>query len=376
MQAIHGLRRSVRLIGCLAAVAVLGSALFATVANAEKTPLKPTAYIALGDSLSFGYKAKTYNENKTANATHCEADVTAAEKGETALAHTEGALCEPAASFEPGFVGEFGKKLAKTEKGAGNELKTVDLGCPGETSSGLIGHLYGEATAEYDPCLYTNLEGFPLKTEIGTSSELEAAASLISSKADGEVTAVSLQIGSNDELAVLGKCESNTYLGEKGFKSILECAAHEVGTEGYAYSGGLFKHILTNIGVAIGVLRGAGYKGTILLIGFYNPYATLLAGTDALVKVLNEHLEAEVSTEAYGAGVKIAQPFPKINPEAPVFKEGESEKETAALQKKEAGKICKYTEMCEGGKSALPGGDIHPTAKGYKEIAKLMEEAF
>jgi len=97
--------RSIRLLGCLTAVALLGTALVASSAGAMKTPLKPTKYIALGDSLSFGYKAATLKANAEANKAHCEAGVTAAEKGETELAYAEKALCEPASTFEGGFVG-------------------------------------------------------------------------------------------------------------------------------------------------------------------------------------------------------------------------------------------------------------------------------
>jgi lysophospholipase L1-like esterase len=377
MSAKHGSTGSFRLIGCLAVVAMLFSAMFATVANAEKPPLKPTAYLALGDSLSFGYKAATFNANKAAHKTACEAAEAAAGKGETALAQHEGAKCEPAAYFEPGFVGDFGAKLAKTEKTAGNSLATVNLGCPGETSSGLIGHTFGGPAAEYNPCLYLNLEGYPLKTAFGSASELEAAASLIESKTDGEVTAVSLQIGSNDELGVVAKCENPTYDGEHGFGSLTACLVHEVGPEGYAYSGGVFSHILNNIGLTIGVLRGAGYTGTILVIGFYNPDATILAGSNTLEKILNENLEKAVE-KSYGPGVKIAQPFPLINPEAALYTETETAKEKEKKVKTEVKAICRYTEMCVTTEGKVPSssGDIHPTAKGYSAIAKLMTAAF
>jgi lysophospholipase L1-like esterase len=381
MSAKNGSMRSFRLLGCLMVVAMLGSALFASVASAKKPAPTPTAYIALGDSLSFGYKAATFNGNQAANKANCEAGVVAAEKGETELAIAEKALCEPAASFEPGFVGLFGKKLGSTEKKAGNELKTVNLGCPGETSSGLVGHAFGGAAAEFNPCLYHNAlptEGFPLKTEIGSASELEAAAGLISSKADGNVTAVSIQIGSNDELAVVAKCENPAYDGEKGFGSLFECISHEAGPEGFAYSGGLFHHILANIGLSIGVMREAGYTGKILVIGFYNPDATLLEGSDTLDKILNESLEGTIAEGKYGPNIKLAQPFSVINPEAAAFTEGESEKETAKKVKKETVAICKYTEMCNTPSHKVPtaSGDIHPTEKGYKAIAKLMTEAF
>ena len=382
MSAKNGWMRSFRLLGCLMAVSLLASALFASVASAKKAAPTPTAYLALGDSLSFGYKAATFNANKAANSAHCEAALTAAGKGELEVAHAENALCEPAASFEPGFVGYFGTKLASSEKKLNKALTTVNLGCPGETSSGLIGHAFGGEAAEYNPCSYHDFipggNGYPLKTEIGGSSELEAAANLISTKSAGEVTAVSLQIGSNDELQVVGKCENATYDGEHGFGSLTECLVHEVGPEGYAFEGGVFHHILNNIGVTIGVLRGAGYSGKILLLGFYNPDATILAGSNTLEKALNGSLEALVAEEKYGPGVELAQPFNVLNPEAALYKEGETAKEKEQKDKKEAKAICKYTEMCvtTGGKVPSASGDIHPTAKGYKTIGKLMVEAF
>jgi lysophospholipase L1-like esterase len=382
MSAKYGSMRSFRLLGCLMAVVLLASALFASTASAKKAAPTPTAYVALGDSLSFGYKAATFNANQAANKAHCEAAITAAGKGELEVAHAENALCEPVASFEGGFVGYFGHKLASTEKKSNMALTTVNLGCPGETSDGLIGHAFGGAGSEYNPCSYHNFipggNGYPLKTEIGGSSELEAAAGLISTKSAGTVTAVSLQIGSNDQLAVVAKCENPTYDGEHGFSSLAQCLAHEAGPEGYAFEGGLFHHVLSNIGVAIGVLRGAGYEGKILVIGFYNPDATILAGSNTLEKVLNENLEGLIATEGYGPNVKLAQPFSVINPEAAAFTEGETAKETEKKQKMEVKAICKYTEMCvtTGGKVPSTSGDIHPTEKGYKAIGKLMVAAF
>jgi lysophospholipase L1-like esterase len=382
MSAKNGWMRSFRLLGCLMVVSLLASALFASVASAKKAPPTPSAYIALGDSLSFGYKASTFNGNAAANKANCEAALEAAGKGELEVAHAENALCEPAASFEAGFVGYFGKKLRGPEKKLNKALSVVNLGCPGETSDGLIGHTYGGPGAEYNPCGYHNFipggNGYPLKTEIGGASELEAAASMISTESAGEVTAVSLQIGSNDQLAVVAKCEDPKYDGEHGFASLAACLEHEAGPEGYAFEGGLFHHVLANIGTSIGVLRGAGYAGEIIVIGFYNPDATILAGSNTLEKVLNESLEGLIASESYGPGIKLAQPFAVINPEAGAFVEGESAKEKAKKEKKEVKAICKYTEMCVTTEGKVPStsGDIHPTEKGYKAIGKLMYEAF
>ena len=353
MSAKNGLTRSFRLIGCLMAAALMASALFASAASAKT--LKPTAYLALGDSLSFGYKGVTFTENKVKNAVSCAAE--------------EKAKCEPASSFEGGFVGYFGSRLAKVEKKAGNELTTVNLGCPGETSDGMIGHTYGGPGAEYNPCGYNTVEGWPLKTEYAPASQLEAAAAAIATKAYGEVKAVTLQIGSNDELQTVAKCETPSYDVEHGFATLLACIEHEAGPEGYAFSGGLFSHILTNIGVSVAVLRGAGYSGTIEILGFYNPDANLLEGSDALDKILNENLEGLIAGEVYGPGIKLAQPFPVFNPEAALFTPGESSKEHAKKITKEQKAICKLTEMCTH-------SDVHPTHKGYQVLGKLLYAAF
>jgi lysophospholipase L1-like esterase len=383
MSATKGWMRSIRLLGCLTAVALLGTALVASSAGAMKTPLKPTKYIALGDSLSFGYKAATLKANAEANKAHCEAGVTAAEKGETELAYAEKALCEPASTFEGGFVGYFAKKESKPEKEAGNELQTVNLGCPGETSDGLIGHLLGGTPeAEYNPCAYHNSlpsQGFPLKVEYGhTTSQLEALLGQIAaSKEEGgtPISVISLQIGSNDELHALGACENGLYLEAHGFKSIIECAEHEAGPEGYLYEGGLIKHILTNIGTTIGVIREAGYTGRIIVQGFYNPFGTLLEGSDKLVEVLNSNLEGLIVGKSFGPNLSLAKPYTLVNPSGPLYKEGETAKEHAKLVKKENKTICKYTEMCPG-EIPLPSGDIHPTEKGYKAMGKQFVQVF
>lgn len=176
------LRSWSRIIGCCLALAMLASALLVSNASA-KAPLKPTYYLALGDSLAFGYKEETFNNNYPA---------------------------EPTAAFEKGYVGDVAAKLVGKEKHEGNELKTVNLGCPGETSGGLIGNgalgkgvnAERESKSEFPltlsaPCAYHNVTGFPLKTETGGASELEYAAGLLASGAN--VKDVTLNIGSNDE---------------------------------------------------------------------------------------------------------------------------------------------------------------------------------
>jgi hypothetical protein len=206
---------------------------------------------------------------------------------------------------------------------------------------------------------------------------------MVATKSAGTVTAVSLQIGSNDELNVVGHCESPAYDAEKGFSSLTECLLHEASEAGFIYEGGLFKHILTGIGESIGVLRSVGYGGKVLLLNFYNPNATLLAGSNGLQKALDEALEGTVAGGKYGPGVKVADVFSLINPEAALAKEGETTAEKEEKAKIEGKTICKYTEMCpinpatgKKFKAPVQSGDIHPTKSGYTAIGKIMAAKF
>jgi lysophospholipase L1-like esterase len=370
--------RKGRIIGlCMAVVLVVG-ALFASSASAKKPPLTPTNYIATGDSISYGYSQQKFEENYPA---------------------------ENPAAFEGGFVNLLGKKLASLEKKAGNQLQTINLSCPGEVSDGLIGTnaaLGGGGTAKNGetsdaaPCLWHNAEGFPRHFEYGSISQLEAAIGIVTGSLGegslGTTKYVTTQIGSNDELAVVAACESTKYEEERAFTGGLnECLTVEAGEEGTRpgatkekpyYEKGLFHHIIANVGDEIGVLRHYGYTGEVGVLGFYNPQAIVLPGSDLIQKKLNETFEAEINAEAFGPGVVYADPFYKINPQ-----KGNAKEQAA---------ICKYTEYCNAhdkkanlakaeGKeynevseeeaAAYPVGDIHPTEKGHKLFAKLLFEA-
>jgi lysophospholipase L1-like esterase len=370
MTAMNGFAGSPRrLVGLCCALVMAISAVAAVGASSamamKKTPT-PTAYVALGDSISFGYKQETFIKNEEANAAAC--------------AKHEQAACEPPSSFEPGFVGDVGAKLAKSEKKAGNALSTIDLGCPGETSGGLIGNgplgtgieelraSKSEPTLDVSaPCGYENVDGFSLKAPLGGASELEVAVGLLEEGVD--VKLVTIQIGSNDELASVAKCENPSYDAEQGFHNLIECIEVEASLSGHEYPGGLFTHILTNIGVVIGTLRNYGYDGPVVVLGFYNPQAELLSGSDALQAALNEHLEGAVNADEYGPGVAVAPIFGTFNP---------SDGATATKKdvKQETAAICKYTEECNAFDKEKTGeGDIHPTAKGYAKMAKAIEAA-
>jgi lysophospholipase L1-like esterase len=379
MSAKHGLTRSFRLLGCLMAVALLGSALFASVASAKKTPpTNKTAYIALGDSVSYGYSQQKFAENFPA---------------------------ESPSAFEGGLVNLFAAKLAKKEAKEGNLLETANVSCPGEASAGLFGNgplasaliSGGKISKGEAPCGWHNGLGLPRHYEFGGVSQLEAVKGLIEADKAAEpeipVKAVTLQIGSNDELHKLGECESEAYRTAHGFAGFIQCVEEEAKKT-------LFPTIINNIGVAIGVIRSTGYTGPVILFGFYNPQAQLVVGSDLLQGTLNTEIEKAIERgdkeEPFGLpkGTKYANPFKKTNP----FKKG-------IVVEHEA--ICKYTEECnefdkklnliasfesvKGGShtheeavekatpeavKAYQVGDIHPSPEGHQLFAKLLWKAF
>lgn len=340
--------RKGRVIGLCMAVVLVVAALFASSASAAKTPLVPTNYTALGDSLAFGYTAEKH-----------------------ALHESEG---EPPADFEEGYANFLETKLAKLEKKEGNQLSLINMGCPGEVSDGLIGQnpalgggQSGNGKNDSEPCAYNNV--WPLHFEIGPASQLEAALGVLGAPGTfGATKVVTLNIGSNDELAVVHACSTPAYDAEHGFGSLEACLFHEAGEEGTYYSKGLFHHIIANMGDVVGVLRQAGgYTGPVAVLGFYNPQSFILPGSDVLQNLLNEKVEQTINAKAFGPGVVFANPFPKFNPQK------------AKAEKKA---IAKYTEECNPNvqnfqTGADPGceGDIHPTVAGYKQLATVLYHA-
>ena len=368
MQATHGsavsFRTRGRLIGTLMVFALAFSALvFAPqAANAQAPPT--TTYLALGDSISFGYSEERFNIHYPT---------------------------ESPSYFEEGFTNGFAKDLRSSSE-VGKSIRLVNDACPGETSNGLIGEdpaLGGEVSTEsieeverapsaelpaggyqglgdWHPCKYTFVDHLPLHNggyfnpeTRGEVSQLEEAVATIESGA--EVKAITVNIGSNDELAAITQCEDE--FDAKGEAAVppgcIKQSAEDV----------TIPHVLKNLGDIIGVLDGVGYKGPIILLGFYNPDAMVLPGSDALQEGLNAAVETYVVPSF--PNVTYANPFPVFNKGAVT----ETESGNAKMEQKA---ICKWTEMCNpndpGGSAG--DGDIHPSVKGYKELAKLVNEAY
>jgi lysophospholipase L1-like esterase len=201
MQATHGfarfcMRRGSRLVGCLLALVALTAMVVApSVASAagKKEKTAKRTYLALGDSLAFGYSQQLFNETEKLGA--------------------------PPTAFEHGYTNDY-LGLINAE----GKLQLVNNGCPGETSESFIGSnatLLEELNAKLaraiatpvtgeEPCEYHRAFKLPLHHEYGGSkSQLESAiATIAQEKAEGKaVKVLTLNIGANDELHALKKVE-------------------------------------------------------------------------------------------------------------------------------------------------------------------------
>jgi lysophospholipase L1-like esterase len=358
-RAFHLGNRSIGL-ALIPALVAFGALALAPVAGARRAHPVST-YLALGDSISFGYSEQVFDENEPNDAP---------------------------AYFEEGFTDAFAEDLGRRRE-VGRNLVLVNDGCPGETSNGLIGEnpaLGGKASTEpaghnpqglgdYHPCAYNNVDGLPLHNSLSVAgqsiSQLEDALSILKEGHPAHpVQAITLNIGSNDELAAIKQCEIEvtaefTATGKSKYGSSPEAAVVaciQVTSEKVTAP-----HIIANIADILGVLDstapgGGHYTGPIVLLGFYNPDALILPGSDALQEGLNAAIEADILP--HFPNVTLANPFP-------VFNRG---KEPA----REQASICEYTEMCNpadpGGSS--DDGDIHPSPLGYEVLGRLVNQAY
>jgi lysophospholipase L1-like esterase len=383
MSAMNGLavsfRNRGRVIGLCLVVLFALSAVFSSAASAAKPPIKEN-YLALGDSISYGYSQALFNANYPT---------------------------ESPSAFEAGVANKYWKKHKPVENGIG----LVNNACPGETTDSLIGN--GALGAAVDPvngqspCAY-HKAGFPLHHNYGAGqSQLENALETIAVDAflGKPVTNISLNIGANDQLHQIKLCEEQAKaevkaivkariekeIGEKLAKgeitpeeipaTIALLSAEEAANPANKKEGeklaslciaqaapALGTAIATNIGTIMYVLRngatfgGVNYGGPIEFLGAYDPYGNLLAfptnkevlekvndevlpGSNGLVSLFNSAFKNS-AVEPFGGC--FADSHLKFNPQ----------------NKTEPEKLQKWTEMLKG--------DIHPSPAGYSVLASVL----
>jgi lysophospholipase L1-like esterase len=305
-----------RLFACAALVVALGALALAPAAGASGPG---NTYLALGDSLAYGYhQAQFQNELK--------------EKGFV-----------EAANFDDGYVDDFGATL----KLLNPKLTIVNDGCPGETTDTMIkGSGVGAAFCAGGPTGTPFPKAFLHHSYPGT----QLADALAIAKEPG-VGTITLDIGANDILQFLGStC---------GFPTAFTCTEEQVAAE--------IGHVVTNIGSILGQLRAAAPKAKIVFVSQYNPYPTVLSPEgrgDATVEALNTAIKGVAST----LGVRFANTARVIN-----FSGTHGGPEAGDIPT-----VCAFTAMCPGGtfNPASPEADIHPTKAGYAAMAAVTAVAY
>ncbi len=214
-------------------------------------PSPQLSYLALGDSLAFGYSQAKFNS-----------------------LYPE----ESPADYNTGYVDDFARVLKLGDP----SLQVVNDGCPGETTESLI-----DGPCEYQ--LSFSLH-HPYVGGIHSSQLSDALAYLQANP--GRVNPITIDIGANDALGVIeGTCKLEaTCIGE--------------------HAPALFAHIAANLGLILGELRGAAPHAKIIVLGLYNPFGSTIAGGTQLTAQLNEVMEHVAST----VGARFANPLPVFNP--------------------------------------------------------------
>jgi lysophospholipase L1-like esterase len=242
--------------GALARLAVLSVLATLVLASAAQAARPPSTYVALGDSLAYGYQAAKF-AGQVPNV-------------------------DPT-TFNTGYVDNYAKALNLVRR----NLVTVNDGCPGETTDSFING---------GPAPGTCATGFPfawLHHHYGASSQLADALALLSSTPN--VTDVTLNLGANDVLRFLRGC---------GFPSPTP------GCITPAAIGTLYGHIAANVGSILAQVRARAPEARIVLLGLYNPYPATLPGGDGLTASLNSTLKSV----AAATDTKFADPLPVFNP--------------------------------------------------------------
>jgi lysophospholipase L1-like esterase len=208
-------------------------------------------YLALGDSLAFGYSQRRFEENLPE---------------------------ENPKAFETGYVNDFADVLRFAEP----NLRVVNDGCPGETTESLID---GPCEYQLEYPLHHPYTGGPL------SSQLSDALAVLAAH-PGAVNPITIDIGANDALGVVETvCK-------------LQAACIE------EHAPALFEEVGKNLGLILGQLRGAAPHAQIVVLGLYNPFGSSIEGAGVLTADLNEVMAAD----AAAVKAQFADPLPLFNP--------------------------------------------------------------
>lgn len=276
-----------RIVTVLSAVALsFTGVLAAGVGPAQASEPQAATYVSLGDSLAFGYQPSLV----------------------------------AAGDFKPADYVSYAEDYAAAQQ---RHLKVANFGCPGETTGSMINGGCPWLDPQ-QPQRYSN--GYPLHMSYGPySSQLAAAVAYL--RSHRQTTLVTVDIGSNDLIAILGQCGVNA-----------TCI------------GGKLSTVLINYADILTQLKAAAPQAQLVVFNIYNPYALAITGSDAL---LMTYVNPAIETLAASFGAKVADAFTAIN----------------LAYSSETASVCAMTWMCTS------YTNIHPTDLGYEALAGALQDA-
>jgi lysophospholipase L1-like esterase len=245
-------------------------------------------YLALGDSIAYGFQSFKFAANL------------------------------PPEAYNTGYVDVFGTQLRQIRPG----ITTVSYGCPGESTGSFVA----------GPCVWT-ATGRQLHDAF-TGTQLQAALTFLQAH-PGQVSPITLTLGSDDLPLLLGPCTVNGQI---------DLACVQAGVPAFiAGLGARISGILEQ-------LRSAAPDAEIILTGQWDSFLTALAFADPLYQTFNMTISAVAARNR----VRFADPFPIFNPQ------GDPNAEIRAF--------CSLSLLCSQ-------NDGHPSDAGYQALARLVFDA-
>jgi lysophospholipase L1-like esterase len=272
----------------VALLAVIAGAVPAAASSSNQLTEPGHYYLSLGDSLAFGFQQARFN----------------------AIYPNE----DPRA-FHTGYTNDFAGMLKLARPG----IKTVNYGCPGETTVSFIN----------GPCAYP----FALHRAYTQPSQLATAVAFLRAHPK-KVSPITIDLGSNDATHdLIEACpDPNTQLA---------CIAARLPA--------LLNKVGTNLATIVATLHAASPTSEIIVLNLYNPLAVSIPASDQFATLIDN----VVRTAATSQGARIADVFSVFNPS------GSAEVPT----------LCLLTAIC----TALH--DTHPTDAGYAAMALTLWRA-
>lgn len=295
------------------------------------TPPLGNQYLALGDSIAYGYQAAKF---ASFSSTDCSNPFVAN-------------ICE--SHFHTGYVDVFGNYL----KTINPSLAIINDGCPGEKVGSLInGYLPNQAGIGF--C--GKGSGFPytfLHHNYGVgNSQLQDAKNVLTANPT-TTDPVTIDIGANDLLDFLTGCGFPSAPGASA------CIAAGLNGEYATITGGIDN--------ALTQMQAIAPNARYIVMGLYNPYPTLLNAGGFTGDSATALLNSEIKQVAIKHGARFVDPLPTFNPSGA----------TGGPETGDIATICALTGMCPGGtyNPGSPSADIHPSDTGYKALGSLFISA-